>query len=212
MGSLRTHHLSPCTQHAAFAATHVAAPAPLSSAVVAVSFLSVVCARMAAAVPLDPRFEFIFENGAPTVANLNAAGGDPICTVAPVHFLHVASGGTLEPSPIAPGRFRVRWTEVWIALLKVCTIDPALQGTLVASRISSARAMHDLFALCSAGGLSFAAVGSPSALQWRSSSGPGAASPRRARASGSLVPQCSRPCRPLPQLQPTPCQRSASGS
>ena len=26
----------------------------------------------------DPRFEFVFENGAPTVANLNAAGGNPI--------------------------------------------------------------------------------------------------------------------------------------
>ena len=163
MGSLRTIHLSPCTPHAAFAATHVATSAPLSSAVFAVSFLSVVCARMAAAVPLDPRFEFTFENGAPTVGNLNAAGGDLFCTVAPVHFLHVASGGTLEPSLVSPGRFRVRWTDVWIALLKVCTIDPALQGTLVSSRICSARAMHDLFALCSAGGLSFAAVGSPSA-------------------------------------------------
>ena len=48
-------------------------------------------------------------------------------------------------------------------------------------------------------------------LPWRFLSEPGAALPRRVRASGSLGPQCSRPCRPLPQQQRTPCQRSVSG-
>ena len=52
MGSLRTLHLAPCTPHAAFAATHVATPAPLSSAVFAVSFLSVVC-------PTRPHLSYI---------------------------------------------------------------------------------------------------------------------------------------------------------
>ena len=49
---MRSLPLSPCTPHAAFAATHVAASAPLSSAVVAVSFLSVVC-------PARPHLSYI---------------------------------------------------------------------------------------------------------------------------------------------------------
>jgi len=52
MGSLRTLHLAPYTPHAAFAATHVATSAPLSSAVFAVSFLSVVC-------PTHPHLSYI---------------------------------------------------------------------------------------------------------------------------------------------------------
>ena len=44
---------------------------------------------------LDPKYEFVFAAGAPTVGNLNAAAGAPVLTVAAVHYLHVASGGTL---------------------------------------------------------------------------------------------------------------------
>ena len=132
-------------------------------AVSEVSFCYFAFTVMAAAVALDPRFEFTFEAGAPTAANLNAAGGNPFCTVGAAHFLHVASGGTLLPSPVAQGRFRVPWADVWVALLKVCTLDPAIQGTLINSRICSTRAMHDLFSRSADGGLSFAPLGSLSA-------------------------------------------------
>ena len=48
---------------------------------------------------LDPKYEFVFAAGAPTVGNLNAAAGAPMLTVAAVHYLHVVSGGTLPPAP-----------------------------------------------------------------------------------------------------------------
>ena len=68
---------------------------------------------------LDPKYEFVFAAGAPTVGNLNAAAGAPMLTVAAVHYLHVVSGGILPPAPGAAGRFLVPWPDVDIAVLNL---------------------------------------------------------------------------------------------
>ena len=56
---------------------------------------------------LDPKYEFTFAAGAPTVGSLNAAAGAPQLTVAAVHFLHVASGGLPPAAPGVANRFLV---------------------------------------------------------------------------------------------------------
>ena len=109
---------------------------------------------------LDPKYEFTFAAGAPTAGNLNAAAGAPQLTVAAVHFLHVASGGTLPPAAGAPNRFVVSWAEVDIAMLKVHGLDPAVHGTPCAGRITNLRTMHDAMQRAAAGGLSFGVLGS----------------------------------------------------
>ena len=109
---------------------------------------------------LDPRFEVLFSGGAPTTGNLNAAAGNPQLSVGGVHFLSVVSGGTLAPDPATPGRFLVPWSHVWIEILKVSTLDPALHGTPCISRICSLRAVHDAFQRAVAAGLSFVVLGS----------------------------------------------------
>ena len=109
---------------------------------------------------LDPKYEFLFAAGAPTVGNLNAAAGDPQLTVAAVHYLSVASGGTLPAAPGAANRFVVPWTTVDIAMMKVHSMDAAVLGTPSAARITNLRALHDAFQRAAAGGLSFSALGS----------------------------------------------------
>jgi len=104
---------------------------------------------------LDPKYEFTFAPGAPTVGDLNAAAGAPLLTVAAVHYLHVASGGALRAAPGAANRFIVPWTDVDIAMLKVHNQDAAFHGTPSAGRITNLRAMHDAFQRAAAGGLTF---------------------------------------------------------
>ena len=95
------------------------------------------------------------------MGNLNAAAGAPLLTVSAVHFLHVASGGTLPPAAGgAANRFVVTWTMVDIAMLKVHALDAAVLGTPTAARITSLRSMHDAFQRAAAGGLSFGVLGS----------------------------------------------------
>ena len=84
-------------------------------------------------------------------------------TVDAVHYLQVASGGALPPSAVAAGRFTVPWSDIWIALLKISSIDAGLLGTPCATRFSHLRAMHDAFQRAIAGGMTFAVVGSYSA-------------------------------------------------
>ena len=47
---------------------------------------------MAGSAALDPKYEFLFSLGAPTVGNLNAAAGNPSLTVAAVHFFERGIG------------------------------------------------------------------------------------------------------------------------
>ena len=112
---------------------------------------------------LDPKYEFTFAAGAPTVGSLNAAAGAPQLTVAAVHFLHVASGGLLPAAPGVANRFLVPCTDVDIAMLKVHQLDAAVHGTQSAGRITNLRAMHDAFQRAAAGGLKFDVLGSASA-------------------------------------------------
>ena len=109
---------------------------------------------------LDPKYEFTFAPGAPTVGDINAAAGAPLLTVAAVHYLHVASGGALRAAPGAANRFIVPWTDVDIAMLKVHNLDAAFHGTPSAGRITNLRAMHDAFQRAAAGGLTFDILGS----------------------------------------------------
>ena len=89
---------------------------------------------------LDPKYEFTFSLGPPTVGNLNTAAGAPLLTVAAVHYLQVASGGTLPAAPGAPNRFVVPWPDIDVAMLKVHTLDAAVHGTQCAARITNLRA------------------------------------------------------------------------
>ena len=52
---------------------------------------------------LDPRFEFQFDLGAPTAANLTLAAGAPQLSVGPLHFLYVASGNSMPASATTAG-------------------------------------------------------------------------------------------------------------
>ena len=49
---------------------------------------------------LDPRFEFQFELGAPTAANLNTAGGFANLTLSANHWLYIVSGGNVLGSAV----------------------------------------------------------------------------------------------------------------
>ena len=89
---------------------------------------------------LDPRFEFQFDLGAPTAANLTLAAGNPQLSVGPLHFLQVASGNSLPASAITAGRYTVPWIDVHIACLKAHKVDAALQGTLCSRSLFSLRA------------------------------------------------------------------------
>jgi hypothetical protein len=95
------------------------------------------------------------------VPNLNAAAGTLWLNVDPTHWLYVASGGTLPPTPGAAGRFRVSWTALWIEWLKFSPLDAALHATLVARSIGNLRLLHDGFQRAVAGGLDFSVRGSP---------------------------------------------------
>ena len=108
---------------------------------------------------LDPRFEFAFGLGAPTAASFNAANGTPLLTVAPTHFLYVASSGDM-PAATVPNRFEIPWTNVWIAVLKVCNVSAALGNTHCSRNICNLRVMHDSFARCVNAGMPFTPVGS----------------------------------------------------
>ena len=112
---------------------------------------------------LDPKYEFTFAGGAPTVGALNAAAGAPLLTVAASHYLYVASGGSLPPAPGAPGRFVIPWADVDVAVLKVHNLNAAVHGTQCAGRITGLRALHDAFQLAQAGGLKFDSLGSVAA-------------------------------------------------
>ena len=94
---------------------------------------------------LDPKYEFTFAGGGPTVGALNAAAGAPLLTVAAVHYLYVASGGSLPAAPGAPNRYVIPWTDVDIAVLKVHNMHTATHGTQCAGRITNLRALHDAF-------------------------------------------------------------------
>ena len=112
---------------------------------------------------LDPKYEFTFAGGAPTVGALNAAAGAPQLTVAAVHYLYVASGGSLPAAPGAANRFIIPWTDLDIAVLKVHNMNAAIHGTPCAGRITNLRTLHDAFQRAHAGGLAFASLGSVAA-------------------------------------------------
>ena len=109
---------------------------------------------------LDPRFEFQFELGAPTAANLNTAGGFSNLTLSANHWLYVVAGGNVPGSAVAAGRFSVSWPAMHIAMLKVNALDPAILGTHATSRISNLRMLHDAFQRAVAGGMPFTVLGS----------------------------------------------------
>ena len=109
---------------------------------------------------LDPRFEFQFELGAPTAANLNTAGGFANLTLSANHWLYVVSGGNVPGSAVAAGRFSVSWPAMHIAMLKVNALDPAILGTHATSRISNLRMLHNAFQRAVAGGMPFTVLGS----------------------------------------------------
>ena len=67
---------------------------------------------MAAAAP-NPKFNFNFESGAPSAANLNAASGNPLLVVDPTHWLYVVSGGALPASAVVVGSVTIPWLARW---------------------------------------------------------------------------------------------------
>ena len=109
---------------------------------------------------LDPRFEFQFDLGAPTAANLTLAAGAPQLSVGPLHFLYVASGNSMPASATTAGRYIVPWIDVHIACLKVHKVDAALQGTLCSRSLFSLRGCHDAFSRAVAQGMQFVSLGS----------------------------------------------------
>ena len=126
----------------------------------AVSLVLSLCGHWVAMAAQDPKYGFLFATGAVTAGNFNTAAGTPMCTVDAVHFLNVASGGTLPAAPGAANRFLVPWTTLYVAMLKVHTLSTALHGTPCGARITSLQCMHDAFQRAATGGLSFSAVGS----------------------------------------------------
>ena len=94
---------------------------------------------------LDPRYEFQFDLGAPTAANLNLAAGSPLLSVGATHLLYVASGNSLPVSATTPGRYTVSRVDVHIACLKVHKVDAALQGTLCSRSLFNLKVCHDAF-------------------------------------------------------------------
>ena len=107
---------------------------------------------------LDPRGEFRLAQGVPTAGNLNAAGGFPQLTIDGVHWLQVVSGGKLPAA--GGGRFGIPWTDMWVAMLKIYSIDHAQHGTACMSRIITLNELHDAIMRCVMAGMAFTVIGS----------------------------------------------------
>ena len=107
---------------------------------------------------LDPRGEFRLAQGVPTAGNLNAAGGFPQLTVDGGHWLQVVSGGKLPAA--GGGRFGIPWTDMWVAMLKIYSIDYAQHGTACMSRIITLNELHDAIMRCVMAGMAFTVIGS----------------------------------------------------
>lgn len=107
---------------------------------------------------LDPRGEFRLAQGVPTAGNLNAAGGFPQLTIDGVHWLQVVSGGKLPAA--GGGRFAIPWSDMWVAMLKIYSIDYAQHGTACMSRIITLNELHDAIMRCVMAGMAFTVIGS----------------------------------------------------
>ena len=74
----------------------------------------------------DPRFDVAFSRGNPTAANLTASGGEPLLDLHAQHWLVVACGNDLLPSPNGGQLKSIIWRELEVVAYKIYYQDAAI--------------------------------------------------------------------------------------
>ena len=103
----------------------------------------------------DPRFNVVFSRGNPTAAHLTASGGEPLLDLDPQHWLVVACGNDLIPSPNGGVLKSITWREMEVVVFKVFYRDAAMDPLTIDGHTASTATISSLFRMAHAGGLTF---------------------------------------------------------